>query len=114
MRVSDLARAAGATDDAHYVDFAGFDKGYHESWDMESAMHPQTLVAYGMDGHLLDARPRRAGARALAREARLQEHEVPHAASCSCPCGTAATGATRATSGTPVREDWLTGCRLTG
>jgi DMSO/TMAO reductase YedYZ molybdopterin-dependent catalytic subunit len=53
VRVSDLARAAGATDDAHYVDFAGFDKGYHESWDMESAMHPQTIVAYGKDGHLL-------------------------------------------------------------
>ncbi|MEO8562425.1 MAG: molybdopterin-dependent oxidoreductase [bacterium] len=53
VRVSDLARVAGATNDAQYVDFAGFDKGYHESWDMASAMHPQTLVAYGMDGHLL-------------------------------------------------------------
>jgi DMSO/TMAO reductase YedYZ molybdopterin-dependent catalytic subunit len=53
VRVSDLARLAGATADAHYVDFAGFDSGYHESWDMASAMHPQTLVAYGMDGHLL-------------------------------------------------------------
>jgi DMSO/TMAO reductase YedYZ molybdopterin-dependent catalytic subunit len=53
VRVSDLARAAGATDDAQFVDFAGFDKGYHESWDMHSAMHPQTLVAYGMDGYLL-------------------------------------------------------------
>jgi DMSO/TMAO reductase YedYZ molybdopterin-dependent catalytic subunit len=53
VRVSDLARAAGATADAQYVDFAGFDKDYHESWDMESAMHPQTLVAYGMDGYLL-------------------------------------------------------------
>ena len=53
VRVSDLARVAGATNDAQYVDFAGFDQGYHESWDMASAMHPQTLVAYGMDGHLL-------------------------------------------------------------
>ena len=53
VRVSDLARAAEATDDAQFVDFAGFDKGYHESWDMQSAMHPQTLVAYGMDGYLL-------------------------------------------------------------
>ena len=42
-----------ATDDAHYVDFQSFDEDYHESWDMASAMHPQTLVAYGMDGHLL-------------------------------------------------------------
>ena len=53
VRVSDLARLAGATSDAHYVDFAGFDKDYHESWDMASAMHRQTLLAYGMDGHLL-------------------------------------------------------------
>ena len=53
VRVSDLARAAQATDDAQYVDFTSFDEGYHESWDMASAMHPQTLVAYGMDGYLL-------------------------------------------------------------
>jgi DMSO/TMAO reductase YedYZ molybdopterin-dependent catalytic subunit len=53
VRVSDLARAAGATSDAQYVDFGGFDEGYHESWDMASAMHPQTLVAYGMDERLL-------------------------------------------------------------
>jgi len=53
VRVSDLARLCEPTPDAGYVDFAGFDKDYHESWDLESAMHPQTLVAYGMDGHLL-------------------------------------------------------------
>jgi len=53
VRVSDLARAAQATDDAQYVDFTSFDEDYHESWDMASAMHPQTLVAYGMDGYLL-------------------------------------------------------------
>jgi DMSO/TMAO reductase YedYZ molybdopterin-dependent catalytic subunit len=53
VRVSDIARAAQITADAHFVDFAGFDKDYHESWDMESAMHPQTLLAYGMDGYLL-------------------------------------------------------------
>ena len=53
VRVSELARLAGVTADAQYVDFAGFDKGYHESWDMDSAMHPQTLVAYGMDGRML-------------------------------------------------------------
>ena len=28
-------------------------RDYHESWDVESALHPQTLVAYGKDGHLL-------------------------------------------------------------
>ncbi len=30
-------------------------RDYHECWDIESATHPQTIVAYGMDGHLLDA-----------------------------------------------------------
>lgn len=53
VRVSDLARLAGLTADAGYVDFQSFDDDYHESWDMASAMHPQTLVAYGMDGRLL-------------------------------------------------------------
>ena len=53
VRVSDLARLVQPTADAQYVDFAGFDEGYHESWDMQSAMHPLTLVAYGMDGRML-------------------------------------------------------------
>jgi DMSO/TMAO reductase YedYZ molybdopterin-dependent catalytic subunit len=118
VRVSDLARLAGASPDARYVDFRSFDvetpgqgmddgkrdpgaaaaagsapagdsaaagsglskapgvagaggaarvaapgsrlaadvragRDYHECWDRESALHPQTLVAYGMDGHLL-------------------------------------------------------------
>jgi DMSO/TMAO reductase YedYZ molybdopterin-dependent catalytic subunit len=52
-RVSELAKIAGMHADAQYVDFASFDDGYHESWDLASAMHPQTLVAYGMDGRLL-------------------------------------------------------------
>jgi DMSO/TMAO reductase YedYZ molybdopterin-dependent catalytic subunit len=53
VRMSDLARLAGLTADAGYVDFQSFDDDYHESWDMASAMHPQTLIAYGMDGRLL-------------------------------------------------------------
>ena len=28
-------------------------RDYHECWDLDSALHPQTLVAYGKDGHLL-------------------------------------------------------------
>ncbi|HEU4643770.1 MAG TPA: molybdopterin-dependent oxidoreductase [Gemmatimonadaceae bacterium] len=55
VRVSELARAAGVQPGAGYVDFQSFDDGYHESWDIDSAMHPQTLVAYGMDGHWLGA-----------------------------------------------------------
>jgi DMSO/TMAO reductase YedYZ molybdopterin-dependent catalytic subunit len=53
VRLSDLARHVGVSDDARYVDFQSFDDDYHESWDIESAMHPQTLVVYGQDGELL-------------------------------------------------------------
>lgn len=54
VRVSELARLCEPLPEAQYVDFQSFDSGYHESWDMQSAMHAQTLVAYGMDGKLLD------------------------------------------------------------
>lgn len=53
VRLSDIARLVGLKADAAYVDFQSFDDGYHESWDLESAMHPQTLVVIAMDGHLL-------------------------------------------------------------
>jgi DMSO/TMAO reductase YedYZ molybdopterin-dependent catalytic subunit len=53
VRVADLARLAGARPEARYVDFQSFDAGYHESWDLESALHPQTLVAYAKDGRYL-------------------------------------------------------------
>lgn len=53
VRVSELARRAGVKAEAQYVDFASFDSDYHESWDLASALHPQTLVAYGLDGHFL-------------------------------------------------------------
>ena len=52
-RMRDLARIAGLQPAAKYVDFQSFDSGYHESWDLESAVHPQTVVAYGLDGHML-------------------------------------------------------------
>ena len=53
VRFSDLAKLVGAHRGAKYVDFESFDDGYHESWDIESAMHKQTVIAYGLDGHLL-------------------------------------------------------------
>jgi DMSO/TMAO reductase YedYZ molybdopterin-dependent catalytic subunit len=53
-RMSDIARAAGAKPDAGYVDFQSFDNGYHESWDIDSVMHPQTLICYGLDGRMLE------------------------------------------------------------
>ena len=51
---ADLARLVGADPRARYVDFQSFDDNYHESWDIESAMHKQTVVAYGLDGKMLE------------------------------------------------------------
>lgn len=53
VRVSELARVVEVLPDTHYVDFQSFDDDYHESWDLESATHPQSLIAYGMDGDFL-------------------------------------------------------------
>jgi DMSO/TMAO reductase YedYZ molybdopterin-dependent catalytic subunit len=53
VRISEIARIAGVRPDAQYVDFESFDDDYHESWDIASAMHPQTLVVYGQDGRYL-------------------------------------------------------------
>jgi DMSO/TMAO reductase YedYZ molybdopterin-dependent catalytic subunit len=50
VRLSVLARMAGLMPDAQYVDFQSFDAGYHESWDLETALHRQTLIAYGWEG----------------------------------------------------------------
>ncbi|HET6765315.1 MAG TPA: molybdopterin-dependent oxidoreductase [Longimicrobiaceae bacterium] len=55
VRMSEIARLAGVLPDAGFVDFQSFDEGYHESWDLESAMHPQTLVVYGREGKMLRA-----------------------------------------------------------
>ena len=53
VRLAELARLVGADPRARYVDFQSFDSGYHESWDIESAMHPQTLIVYAQDGSYL-------------------------------------------------------------
>jgi DMSO/TMAO reductase YedYZ molybdopterin-dependent catalytic subunit len=53
VRLSTLARLAGLKPGAGYVDFQSFDSGYHESWDMESALHRQTVIAYGKEGSML-------------------------------------------------------------
>lgn len=55
VRLADLARMAELTPDAGFVDFISFDSGYHESWDIESALHPQTLIATVKDGAYLGA-----------------------------------------------------------
>ena len=38
---------------ARYISFASFDAGYSNGWDMASALHPQTILAYGMNDNPL-------------------------------------------------------------
>jgi DMSO/TMAO reductase YedYZ molybdopterin-dependent catalytic subunit len=38
---------------ARYIKFASFDSGYSNGWDMASALHPQTILAYAMNDALL-------------------------------------------------------------
>lgn len=51
--VSALAERCGMTPAARYLDFGSFDSGYSNGWDLASAMHPQTILAYGMNDRLL-------------------------------------------------------------
>jgi DMSO/TMAO reductase YedYZ molybdopterin-dependent catalytic subunit len=53
VSMRELARLAGRKPEAKYVDFQSFDDDYHESWDIESALHPQSVIAYGLDGRML-------------------------------------------------------------
>ena len=53
VRLSEVARLAGADPRARYVEFRSFDSGYWSSWDRDSALHPQTILAYGMNGEPL-------------------------------------------------------------
>jgi len=38
---------------ARYIGFESFDAGYSNGWDLASAMHPQTILAYGMNDNPL-------------------------------------------------------------
>jgi DMSO/TMAO reductase YedYZ molybdopterin-dependent catalytic subunit len=53
VRLSEIARTVGADPRAPYVEFRSFDSNYWSSWDRGSALHPQTILAYGMNGHHL-------------------------------------------------------------
>ena len=53
VRLAEIARVAGADTAAGFVDFRSFDAGYWSSWDRESALHPQTLIAIGLNGSWL-------------------------------------------------------------
>ena len=55
VAMTEIAKLAGVQPGAQYVDFQSFDSDYHESWDIDSAMHPQTLIVYAQDGRYLNA-----------------------------------------------------------
>jgi len=54
VAIRELAKTVGASRDAQYVEFRSFDNGYYSTWDIESSLHPQTILAYGMNGKTLD------------------------------------------------------------
>ncbi len=53
VQLREIASMVGASGDAHYVEFRSFDAGYYSTWDIESSLHPQTILAYGMNGRAL-------------------------------------------------------------
>lgn len=55
VRVSEIAKIAGLDSRVKYVEFRSFDNGYWSGWDLASAMHPQTMLAYAMNGQPLQA-----------------------------------------------------------
>jgi DMSO/TMAO reductase YedYZ molybdopterin-dependent catalytic subunit len=59
VRLSEVARLVGADPRARFVEFRSFEEGYYSCWDLKSALHPQTILAYGMNGAPL---PREYGA----------------------------------------------------
>ena len=55
VRVSEIARLAGLDPRVKFAEFRSFDQDYRSGWDLASAMHPQTLLAYEMNGHPIGA-----------------------------------------------------------
>jgi DMSO/TMAO reductase YedYZ molybdopterin-dependent catalytic subunit len=46
VRVSAVTRFVEPSAEARYIRFDSFDSGYLNGWDLKSAMHPQTILAY--------------------------------------------------------------------
>jgi DMSO/TMAO reductase YedYZ molybdopterin-dependent catalytic subunit len=44
--VSTVIAMVQPTDQARYLRFESFDSGYSNGWDLKSAVHPQTILAY--------------------------------------------------------------------
>jgi DMSO/TMAO reductase YedYZ molybdopterin-dependent catalytic subunit len=53
VRLSEVAKLVEIDPRAKYVEFRSFDEDYWSSWDLGSGLHPQTLLAYGMNGNQL-------------------------------------------------------------
>jgi DMSO/TMAO reductase YedYZ molybdopterin-dependent catalytic subunit len=53
VQVRELAKVVGMSREAKFVEFRSFDNDYFSSWDIESSLHPQTILAYGINGHAL-------------------------------------------------------------
>jgi DMSO/TMAO reductase YedYZ molybdopterin-dependent catalytic subunit len=51
--VSAIAERCGLLPQALYVRFDSFDSNYSNGWDLASALHPQTILAYGMNDNPL-------------------------------------------------------------
>jgi DMSO/TMAO reductase YedYZ molybdopterin-dependent catalytic subunit len=45
-----LADQVGILPEARFVRFDSFDANYYNGWDLESALHPETILAYGFNG----------------------------------------------------------------
>ncbi|MEA2600973.1 MAG: hypothetical protein QOF89_1965 [Acidobacteriota bacterium] len=53
--LASVAAMVEPTAEAKYLRFDSFDSGYFNGWDLESAMHPQTLLAYAFNDRPLRA-----------------------------------------------------------
>ncbi|HUK20680.1 MAG TPA: molybdopterin-dependent oxidoreductase [Gemmatimonadales bacterium] len=51
--VSTIAQRAEMLPHARYINFVSFDSDYSNGWDVASAMHPQTILAYAMNDRML-------------------------------------------------------------
>lgn len=51
--VSTIARLVEPTAAARYLRFDSFDRNYFNGWDLASAMHPQTILAYAYNDRML-------------------------------------------------------------
>ena len=53
--VSTIVERCDPLPEARFIRFVSFDSDYSNGWDLASAMHPQTILAYGMNDNPLPA-----------------------------------------------------------